>query len=195
MGTDEQRKISRSIIITTGHSTLTIRTFLFSPPLSAPPPACTVNFCDFFSKFTGPVAHGDRGALHCHWNACATKHLGLVRASTRGILLEFEEQSRARGGQNGGGLNFIASNMTRRTHDHAQPPWQPLENTMRMVGDFFLLRFGGGKGKWARHHIFHTHTTLKQRNTHGASHGHGDPGTGKGPPGSGRARDLSPKTS
>jgi hypothetical protein len=31
-----------------GNSTLTIRTFLFSPLLSAPPPACTAKFCVFF---------------------------------------------------------------------------------------------------------------------------------------------------
>jgi hypothetical protein len=33
-----------------GHNSLTIRTFLFSPPLSAPPPACTANFCVFSFK-------------------------------------------------------------------------------------------------------------------------------------------------
>jgi len=37
---------ARSIII--GISTLAIRTFLFSPPLSASPPACTANFFVFF---------------------------------------------------------------------------------------------------------------------------------------------------
>jgi hypothetical protein len=34
--------------ITLGNSPLTVRTFLFSPPLSAPPPACPANFCVFF---------------------------------------------------------------------------------------------------------------------------------------------------
>ncbi len=58
---------ARSIII--GNSTLTIRTFLFSPRLSAPPPACTANFGVLF--FAGPT--GDRGALQCHWNAIATQ--------------------------------------------------------------------------------------------------------------------------
>jgi hypothetical protein len=37
---------ARSILI--GNSTLTIRTFLFSPPLLAPAHACTANFCVFF---------------------------------------------------------------------------------------------------------------------------------------------------
>jgi len=44
-----QRKINsyrRRIAI--GNNTLTIRTFLFSPPLSAPAHACTANFCVFF---------------------------------------------------------------------------------------------------------------------------------------------------
>jgi hypothetical protein len=36
--------------------------FFFSPPFSAPPPACTENFCVFF--FYRPT--GDRGALQCH---------------------------------------------------------------------------------------------------------------------------------
>jgi hypothetical protein len=55
---------------------LTIRTFLFSRPLSAPPSACTANFAPSFS--IGPP--GDRGALQCHWNAIATTQLGLVPA-------------------------------------------------------------------------------------------------------------------
>jgi len=46
-----QRKINISI----GNNTLTIRTFLFSPPFSALPPACTANFCVFF--FYRPEAH------------------------------------------------------------------------------------------------------------------------------------------
>ena len=54
---------------------LTIRTFLFSPPLRAHPHACTANFCVFFS--TGP--QGDRGALHCLWHAIAKQPIGLVR--------------------------------------------------------------------------------------------------------------------
>ena len=45
---------------------------------------------------------GDRGALQCQWNAIATTKLGLVPVSPRGLLPEFEEQSRTRGGQSGG---------------------------------------------------------------------------------------------
>jgi len=60
------------------NNTLTIRTFLFSPPLSAPP--CTANFCVSFS----PGPPGDRGALHCRWNAIATQPIGLVSVQTHG---------------------------------------------------------------------------------------------------------------
>ena len=55
----------------------------------------------FASSFsTGPP--GDRGALHCHWNAIATQPIGLVPFQARGILPIAEEHSRTRGGQNGG---------------------------------------------------------------------------------------------
>jgi len=58
--------------------------------------------CEFFgSSFsTGPP--GDRGALHCHWNAIATQPIGLVPFQARGILPVSEEQRRTRGGQSGG---------------------------------------------------------------------------------------------
>jgi hypothetical protein len=52
---------------------------------------------------TGPP--GDRGALHCHWNAIATQPIGLVPFQARGILPVAEEQSRTRGGQRGGVLD------------------------------------------------------------------------------------------
>ena len=87
---------ARSIII--GNSTLTIRTFLFFPPLSATPPASTAILASSFS--TGPP--GDRGALQYHWYAIASKQLGLVPVLPRGLLSELEEQSRTRGGQSGG---------------------------------------------------------------------------------------------
>ena len=55
----------------------------------------------FASSFsTGPP--GDRGALHCHWNATATQPLRLVPFQARSILPVAEEQSRTRGGQSGG---------------------------------------------------------------------------------------------
>jgi hypothetical protein len=40
-----------------GNNTLTIRTFLFSPPLSAPPPACKASVCVFFSPEATVVSH------------------------------------------------------------------------------------------------------------------------------------------
>ena len=41
-----------------GNNTLTIRTFLFSPQMSQPPPACTASFCDFFfCRPTGRPRH------------------------------------------------------------------------------------------------------------------------------------------
>jgi hypothetical protein len=85
MGTGHTRKSSLCVLLSSarsialGNNTLTITTFLFSRPLLAPPPACTANFC---VCFTGPP--GDRGALHCHWNAIATQPLGLVPFSPRG---------------------------------------------------------------------------------------------------------------
>ena len=45
---------------------------------------------------------GDRGALHCRWNAIATQSIGLVPFQARGILPPAEEQSRTRGNQSGG---------------------------------------------------------------------------------------------
>jgi hypothetical protein len=81
-----------------GNSTRTIRTFLFSPPLSAQEHACTASFCVFFS--TGPPR--DRGTLHCRWNVIATQPLGLVSFQARGILPVAEEQSRTRGSPSGG---------------------------------------------------------------------------------------------
>jgi len=72
-----------------GNNTLTIRTFLFSPPLSAQAHACTASFASSFS--TGPP--GDRGALHCRCNVIATQPLGLVSFQARGILPVAEEQS------------------------------------------------------------------------------------------------------
>ncbi len=45
---------------------------------------------------------GDRGALHCRWNAIATQSIGLVPFQARSILPVAEEQSRTRGNQSGG---------------------------------------------------------------------------------------------
>jgi hypothetical protein len=81
-----------------GNNTLTIRTFCFLPAITSTSTPCTANFCVFFS--TGPP--GERGALHCHWNAIATQPIGLVPFQSRGILPVAEEQSRTRGGQSGG---------------------------------------------------------------------------------------------
>jgi len=52
-----------------GNNTLTIRTFLFSPPLQAHPPACMANFCVFF--FYRPTGSPRRTSLQmeCHRNA------------------------------------------------------------------------------------------------------------------------------
>jgi hypothetical protein len=108
---------ARSIII--GNSTLKIRTFLCSPPLSAPPPACTAIFFVLFfyrprlflqeTRYPGiDVRLGGARRFHWnaiattrrfHWNAIATTQLGPVSDSPRGLLPEFEEQSRTCGGQ------------------------------------------------------------------------------------------------
>ena len=82
-----------------GNNSLTIRTFLFSHPLSTH--KYTHARRVFVSSFsTGPP--GDRGALHCHWNVIATQPLGLVSFQVCGILPVAEEQSRTRGSQSGG---------------------------------------------------------------------------------------------
>jgi hypothetical protein len=39
------------------------------------------------------ILRGDRGALQCHWNVIATKQLGLVPVSQRGLLSNLQEQS------------------------------------------------------------------------------------------------------
>jgi len=65
-----------------GNNTLTIRTFLFSLRLLAPAHACSSIFCVFLFYRGSP---GDRGALHCHWNAIATQ-LGQVPFSQRDIV-------------------------------------------------------------------------------------------------------------
>ncbi len=77
----------RSASIVLGNNTLTIRT--------AVAPFFSLRHCQhlhpharriFASSFsTGPP--GDRGALHCHWNAIATQPIGLVPVQERGILL------------------------------------------------------------------------------------------------------------
>jgi hypothetical protein len=82
----------------TDNNPLTIRTFLFSPPLSAQAHACTASFASSFS--TGPP--GDRGALHCRWNVIATQPIGLASFQARGILPVAEEQRRTRGSQSSG---------------------------------------------------------------------------------------------
>jgi hypothetical protein len=87
---------ARSIII--GNNRLTIRTFLFSPPLSAPPPAGTANFCVFF--FHRPTGNQRRTSLPLE--CIATQQLGHVSFSPRGLLSEFKEQCRTRGGQRSG---------------------------------------------------------------------------------------------
>jgi hypothetical protein len=67
---------ARSIFI--GNSKLTIKTFLFSPPLSAPPPACTANFCVFF--FYRPTGRPRRTSmpLECHRNKTTRTRSGFA---------------------------------------------------------------------------------------------------------------------
>ena len=77
---------------------LTIRTFLFSRYHEHIQPHARRVFASSFS--TGPP--GDRGALHCRWNAIATQSIGLVPFQARGILPVAEEQSRTRGSQSSG---------------------------------------------------------------------------------------------
>jgi hypothetical protein len=73
----------------------TIRTF-FSPCLIVHiHPHARRIFASSFS--TSPP--GDRGALHCNWNAIATQPIGLVPFQACGTLPVAEEQSRTRGGQ------------------------------------------------------------------------------------------------
>ena len=71
----------RSIAI--GNNTLTIRTFLFSPPLRAHQPACTANICVFF--FYRPTGRPRRTSLPqaCHRNATnRTRSVSSARHST-----------------------------------------------------------------------------------------------------------------
>jgi len=63
-------------------------------------PRTTARANSFIRNTTG--SGGVRRALHCHWNAIATKKLGHVPFTPRGILSELEAQSRTRGGQSGG---------------------------------------------------------------------------------------------
>jgi len=60
--------------IAIGNNTLTIRTFLFSPPLSAQAHACTANFCVCF--FYRPTERPRRTSLplECHRNATNRTH-------------------------------------------------------------------------------------------------------------------------
>jgi hypothetical protein len=74
----------RSAILTAiGNNTLTIRTFLFSPPLSAQAHACTASFCVFF--FYRPTGRPRRTSLplECHRNATTrTRFVSSARHST-----------------------------------------------------------------------------------------------------------------
>jgi hypothetical protein len=132
--------------IAIANNTMTIRTFLFSPLLSAQAHACTANYKhtharrSLASSFsTRPP--GDRGALHCHWNAIATQPIGLVPFQARGILPVAEEQSRTRGGQSGGitkinlnveGCGLVAAPM--HAPSRAQKRWEPLGLTDAVTG-------------------------------------------------------------
>ena len=89
--------------IAMGNNTLTIRTFLFSPPHECKHTHARKVFASSFP--TGPPGDrgpGDRGALHCCWNIIATQPIGLVPFQARGILPVAEEQSRNRGNQSSG---------------------------------------------------------------------------------------------
>ena len=90
--------LSSAKLTATDNNTLTIRTFLFSPPLSAQAHACTASFCVFF--FYRPTGRPRR--TYCRWNVIATQPLGLVSFQARGILPVAEEQSRTRGSQSSG---------------------------------------------------------------------------------------------
>jgi hypothetical protein len=89
---------ARSIIIGNQYSK-TIRTILFSPPLSAPPPECTASFCVFF--FYRPTGRPRRTSmpLECQRNNTTRTRSGFAG---RPSLPESEEQSQTRGGQGGG---------------------------------------------------------------------------------------------
>ena len=118
---------ARSIAI--GNNTLTIRTFLFSLPFQAHPPAALqgAGTCDspapsparnrrtrddlvllhvfedshrqIFASFSAGPPRG-RGTLQCHWTAIATKPIGQrVPVQPRSILPVTQEQSRPRGGK------------------------------------------------------------------------------------------------
>jgi hypothetical protein len=66
-----------------GNNTLTIRTLLFSPPLSAQAHACTASFCVFF--FYRPTGRPRRTSLplECHRNATnQTRFVSSARHST-----------------------------------------------------------------------------------------------------------------
>jgi hypothetical protein len=69
-----------------GNNTLTIRKFLFSPPLSAQAHACTATFCVFF--FCRPTGRPRRTSLplECHRNATT------LRIAFRCVLHRCENQ-------------------------------------------------------------------------------------------------------
>jgi hypothetical protein len=86
----------------TNNNTLTIRTFLFSPPLSAQATAKDTHVRRVFASSFSTGPPGDRGALHCRWNVIATQPIRLVSFQASGILPVAEEQSRTRSSQIGG---------------------------------------------------------------------------------------------
>jgi hypothetical protein len=60
-----------------GNNTLTIRTFLFSLPLSAQAHACTASFLRLL--FYRPP--GDQGELECQWNVMAKQTISFKRTA------------------------------------------------------------------------------------------------------------------
>ena len=77
------RLAARAKLTPIGNNTLTIRTFLFSPPLSAQAHACTASFCVCF--FYRPNGRPRRTSLllECHRNATTrTRYVSSARHST-----------------------------------------------------------------------------------------------------------------
>jgi len=76
-------RMRRAELTSIGNNTLTIRTFLFSTPLSAQAHACTASFCVFF--FYKPTGRPRRTSLplECHRNATnRTRFVSSARHST-----------------------------------------------------------------------------------------------------------------
>jgi hypothetical protein len=104
--------------------------FVFNDTTSKQPRSQRARRVFACSFSTGPP--GDRGALHCRWNAVATQSIGLVPFQACGILPVAVEQSRTRGNQSGGVEDQVqcrglwhSSSPSARSFSHSPSPPPP----------------------------------------------------------------------